>query len=252
MDDVSYSQRAERDASDSSGFDKLQEQRKDSIPEMGHKTVLVICAHSDDEILGPGATLAKFASEGAKVLTYIMSYGEMTPMWIKHKYTQQTRKEEAEKADKIIGGSGVEFFGLKEGRFLKEAEEHGIYQRIHDIIKKEKPSIIFTHMAEDPHKDHKDTLAIVKDIVKGFKVEERPDIYAFGIWNPFQLYRRAPHLVVDVSKTFKKKRKAMECFKSQGLVILQLTPGIVVRAKFNGFMRGFSYAEVFRKVYVDG
>ncbi len=228
-----------------------EESLKEKIDTTGHKSILVICSHSDDQILGPGGTLAKFASEGAKVLTVIISYGELTPAWIKHKYTREARVKEAERADKIIGGKGVIFLGLKERNFLKEAEEKEAYSRLRKIIKREDPTIIFTHTQEDPHKDHKDALAIVKKVVADMKPDSRPDVYSFGIWNPLQLHRRAPHLVVDISKTFKKKMKALKCFESQRLVILQLTPGVIIRAKLNGFFRGMSYAEVFRRVNVE-
>ncbi len=224
---------------------------RERMENAGHKSILVICAHSDDQILGPGGTLAKFASEGASVLTIIMSYGELTPAWIKHKYTREMRVNEAEKADKIIGGSGVIFLGLKERNFLGEAKEKEAYARIRKIIRREKPTIVFTHTREDPHRDHRDTLKFVKEIVSDMGRDERPDVYSFGVWNPIQLHRRAPHLVVDISKTFKKKLKALKCFRSQNLVILQLTPGVIIRAKLNGFFRGLKYAEVFRRVNVE-
>lgn len=221
------------------------------IKESGHKSILVVCAHSDDQILGPGGTLAKLSSEGAKIVTVIMSYGELTPAWIKHKYTIETRINEAEKADKIVGGNGVIFLGLKEGNFIKEVTEKEVYPRLRKIIKREQPTLLFTHTREDPHKDHTDTLRIVKDLVAELDANERPGVYSFGIWNPFQLHRRAPHLVVDISRTFKKKLKALKCFQSQRLVILLLTPGVIIRAKLNGFLRGISYAEVFRRVNID-
>ena len=216
-----------------------------------HHCILVICAHSDDEILGPGASLAKFSKEGARIYTFIMSYGELTPVWMKHKYTMETRRKEAEKADKLIGGHGVDLFGLKEGHFSKEAEEKGTYERLKNILTEKKPSLIFTHTKEDPHKDHRDTLRIVKKVVKESNLKDMPDVYSFGIWNPFQLHRRAPHLFVDVSKTFKTKLKALDVFRSQRLVILQLIPGVIIKAKFQGFMRGVKYAEIFRKVYLE-
>jgi LmbE family N-acetylglucosaminyl deacetylase len=216
------------------------------LDDIGHKCVFVICAHSDDEIIGPGGTIAKMAKDGAKVFTFIMSYGELTPAWIKHKHTIETRTHEAEKADKIVGGSGVHFFGLKEGSFTKEAEEKDVVKQLKAYIKKEKPTLIFTHIKEDPHRDHKDTLEIVKRSV--IESKHKPGVYSFGIWNPLQIHRRAPHLVVDISDTFKTKMKALDVFKSQHLVILLLMPGIISRAKFQGFMKGYRYAETFRRV----
>lgn len=235
----------------SSEKDILSSDFFDNIEKTGHKSVFVVCSHSDDQVLGPGGTLAKFAKEGVSVKTIIFSYGELTPAWIKHKYTIEARVSESEKADKIIGGNGVEFLGLKEGKFIKEAKEKDIYEQLKKRILKEKPSIIFTHMKEDPHKDHKDTLSVLVDVIKQIPKDQRPDVYSFGIWNPFTIHRREPHLVVDISDTFKKKLDAMKCFKSQRLVILQLTPGVMVKAKFNGWSRGYKYAEAFRKVYVE-
>lgn len=228
-----------------------EKELKKEVESTSHKCILVICAHSDDQVLGPGGTLAKYSKEGAKIITIILSYGELTPAWIKHKYTIQARTEEANKADKILGGNGVTFLGLREGKFLKEANEKDTYKYLEKIIKKEKPGIIFTHMREDPHVDHKDTLAIVKKTVRELPDKTKPDVYSFGIWNPFTLYRREPNLVVDISNTFKKKLKAMKCFKSQNLVILQLTPGVYIKAKMNGIAKGYKYAEVFRKVFID-
>lgn len=218
------------------------------LEDIGHKCVFVICAHSDDEIIGPGGTIAKLAKEGARVFTYIMSYGELTPAWIKHKYTIEVRSKEADKADKIVGGSGVTFFGLKEGKFMKEAEKKDVVKQLKAQIRKEKPTLIFTHIKEDPHKDHKDTLELVKRCV--IESRHKPDVYSFGIWNPLQVHRRAPHLVVDISDTFKKKMQALDVFKSQRLVILLLMPGIIFKAKFQGFMKGHRYAEIFRRVFL--
>ena len=236
--------------SKSENFDKNELYLEEKLTKTGHKSVLVICAHSDDQALGPGGTLAKFSKQGVSVKTIIMSYGELTPAWIKNKYTIKTRISESLAADKILGCNGVEFLGLKEGRFIADAEEKKVYDKLEKIIKKEKPSLIFTHMKEDPHKDHRDTLKIVKDLMLRFDKESRADVYSFGIWNPIIIHRRAPHLIVDISDTFKKKLDSMKCFKSQKLVILQLTPGVIIRAKFVGFSRGYKYAEMFRKVSV--
>ena len=39
------------------------------------KNILVVAAHPDDEILGCGATIAKFAKQGSKVNILIVSEG---------------------------------------------------------------------------------------------------------------------------------------------------------------------------------
>ena len=59
------------------------------------KSILVFCAHSDDEIFGPGATLAKYSRQGKKVYTVIFSYGESALAWLKPEVAIKTRIEEA-------------------------------------------------------------------------------------------------------------------------------------------------------------
>ncbi len=166
-------------------------------------------------------------------------------------YTVKMRVAEAKKVDKIIGGHGVFFMGLKEGRFEKDAKERNIHARLKDMIQKDKPSIIFTHLKQDPQPDHRATLQIVKDVVATIHKKKRPDVYSFNIWNPFDFKsRESPKLIVDVSDTFSKKMKALMEFKSQRFVILQLIPGVWLGGKFNGFSNGYRFAEVFTRVHI--
>lgn len=202
--------------------------------------------------MGPGASIAKFAKEGAKITTIILSFGELTPAWLNDMYTVKMRVAEAKKVDKIIGGYEVFFMGLKEGRFEKDAKERGIQKRLKEMIQKDKPSIVFTHLKQDPQPDHRATLKIVKQVVQSIPKSKRPDVYSFNIWNPFDFKaRESPKLIVDVSDTFSKKMTALMEFKSQRFVILQLIPGVWLGGKFNGFSNGCKFAEVFTRVHID-
>src|SRR5512137_1126917 len=84
---------------------------------MDKETILVFCAHSDDQILGPGATIAKYAKEGKEVKTIIFTYGEAALPWLQREEAIKTRVAGAQKADKVIKGSGVTFLGIDEARF---------------------------------------------------------------------------------------------------------------------------------------
>ena len=42
---------------------------------MRNKKILIIAAHPDDEVLGCGGTMAKWANEGAEVYSLIMAEG---------------------------------------------------------------------------------------------------------------------------------------------------------------------------------
>ncbi len=211
------------------------------------QTILVFCAHSDDQILGPGATLAKYSEQGKKVYTVIFSYGEQALAWLKPKLAIKTRVDEAKKADKVIGGSGIKFLGLKEGKFLQEAEEKKIKKQIQKIIVSKKPVKIFTHSPEDPHPDHRAVYGAVIDALDGINC--KCNVFTFDIWNPFVLRKKhLPRLYEDVSETFPKKIKALKLFESQKASLFALFWSVYVRAVVHGFHIHKRFAERFFKV----
>src|SRR4030042_759227 len=116
-------------------------------------TVLSIAAHNDDHVLGAGGTLAKYARQGKRIRTVVMSYGESSHPHLKKEVIIKTRLDESFRADKVLGGKGVVYLGLKESNFLSEFEEKGVVKRLVDIIEKEKPSMIFTPGLDDFHPD---------------------------------------------------------------------------------------------------
>ncbi|MDD9952715.1 MAG: PIG-L family deacetylase [Candidatus Woesearchaeota archaeon] len=209
------------------------------------KRVLVFCAHSDDQVFGPGGYTTKLAKEGSKIHTIICSYGEMSHPHLKEQEVQQIRVKEAEKADKMLGGSGVMFLGLKEGSFEHECKP--IYHDVIKTIKKLKPDMILTHSSDDPHPDHR---AVHRMFLKLYDdAGLQCSVYTFDVWNLFNLGKRKnPKLVVDVTKTFKKKIDALQAFKSQRMALVVLLWSVYTKAVIWGFRRGCRYAEVFYKI----
>lgn len=212
------------------------------------KRVMVICAHSDDQIIGPGGAIAKYANEGKAVYTIIFSYGESSHPWFQRKVAVTMRVKEAKKADKFIGGKGVFFLGLKEGKIYEEFNKRKMYKKLKDIILKYNPEKIFTHSSEDFHPDHKVVSKIVTETCD--KMKYAGDVYSFDVWNIFNFKRNEnPRLIVDISETFKTKIKALSYFKSQNIQMkIPLTWLIYLKAFLNGIKNNVKYAEVFYKI----
>ena len=211
------------------------------------ENIIVFCAHSDDQIFGPGGTLAKYAKEGKNIYTYIISYGERALAWLKEDIAKKTRIKEAQRADKIIKGKKVEFIGVADTKIKQEIQEKEIQEKIIKIIKKLKPTKIFTHSTEDAHPDHR---AIGKAIIKiTDKIKYKGDVYAFDVWNPFTLKKSIlPRMYVDISNTFKTKIKALKLFKSQKSSLLALFWSVYVGALVHGLHIHKLYAERFFKL----
>ncbi len=208
------------------------------------KTILVFCAHSDDQIIGPGGTLAKYAQKNYKIKTFIFSQGVLANPWLKESYIGNLRIKEAEKADKIIGGYGVEFFNLEEGKFNRKKEK--TIKTIKTIILKETPEKIFTHSINDPHPDHR---AVQKQVLNAYdELKVKSEVYSFRIWNLVNIKRNFPKFVVDISKTFEIKKKALSCFKSQKISLLGLLWNVYLLSFLNGITNKGIMAEVFYRV----
>jgi len=209
--------------------------------------VLVFCAHNDDHVIGVGGTLAKYVKEGLDVVVVIFSYGESTHPWLQDREVIKMRVEESQKADKIIGVAKYFYLGLKEGNFRQEVVDKKIQKKLKSMIRVIQPSKIFTHSQDDPHPDHRAVNNTITEIMD--KINYKCDVYSFDVWNPLSFrHRDKPRLVVDVSKTFHLKIKAMQLHQSQWLAKIIMIPAMYIRGLLNGLENSAKYAEVFVKL----
>lgn len=215
--------------------------------ELDENCVFVICAHSDDQIFGPGGTIAKYALEGKKVYTIIFSYGQMSHPWFKSHITIKARVKESLEVDKFIGGSGVVFIGLEEGKFIQQFKDKKVYNKLRRLIHKYKPVRIFTHSVDDPLPDHR---ALNKVLIESVDKMGYPgEVLMFDVWTIFNFKKRHfVQVIVDISDTFKKKVNALEKFKSQKLSLISLMWSVYIKAWFTGKKIKTKYAERFYKI----
>ena len=106
-------------------------------------TILAICAHNDDQLIGAGGTLAKYSAAGWRVRTLICSFGESSHPHLRGPVVAAIRVKEALDADRILGGAGLEFLGLTEGKFPLQFKEKRIPDKVLRTIRAEKPAKIF-------------------------------------------------------------------------------------------------------------
>ena len=210
------------------------------------ETVLCFGAHGDDLEIGMGASIAKYAQEGKRVIGVIFSSGENSSPWLKKEHLVDNRKEEAVEIGEFVGCTETVLLNLKDGNLMEEIRSKKVQEKLEVIIQKYKPTLIFTHSRLDPHKDHQ---AVHKSVVKALeKVDSKGKIptYVYEVWNVVN--ESGPRMYVDVSKTFSKKIEAMKKFKSQWLYVYLLMVPVYLRAFFTGMKHGCWYAERFYKI----
>lgn len=219
---------------------------------MAKKTALIIGAHSDDQVIGVGGTIAALAKKGYDNHITICSYGEASHPHKKKEEIRKAREKESLQAEKILGGKTTTFLDLPELNFL----EHK--QKLRNHVKKQleeyNPEYVFTHSKQDPHADHKAVNKIVLDTVDE-TTTINTNVYVFEIWTPWRVRQRElPRLYMDITDTFEKKIKALHEFRTQINIFTHsvlnniLYFKVYISAFINGYRSNNTLAEMFYKV----
>lgn len=219
--------------------------------------ILAFGAHPDDVELGCGGTIAKLISEGKTCVIVDLTKGELGT-----RGTDQTRKEEATEAAKILGVAARENLGLKDG-FLVNSEEYQI--ELVKMIRKYKPEIVLANAIDDRHPDHAKAAKLESDacFLAGLrKIETVLDGEVQEVWRPKQIYHYIqwkdvkPDFVIDISEHLDKKIEACMAFKTQFYDPKSTEPetpitskdfyeSLTYRAQDLGRLSGVTYAEGF-------
>ncbi|MFH1591682.1 MAG: PIG-L deacetylase family protein [archaeon] len=214
---------------------------------MAKNTIMVFCAHNDDNILGAGGTIAKYTEEGKEVITVIFSYGEGSHPWFQKKVTTAIRVEEAQAAARIIGEKEIIFLGLSDGKLQAETKAAKVQRRLDVLLKRYKPSRIFTHSADELHPDHRAVYGAVLAALDRTRL--KPSVFGFPVWHLFSIKeRKAPKLYVDISSTFSRKLQGLNAHKSQKVAIYTLAVNTYLKGFLNGLQCESRFAEVFYKL----
>ena len=203
--------------------------------------ILVLVAHSDDEVLGCGGTIAKYAKEGEDVVAIIFSDADPIK---KDPASVVKRRQESIEAGKILGIKDTVFLGLPDNPFGADIKSKHIRKRLDNIIQTLKPRTIYTHCPDDPHPMHAYIPKLIKEIISDSDIE----LYTFSIGSPFKVSQRdMPRLYIDISDTFNLKRKALKLFKSQEHWLIYYKSISFMMNKLAGLKSHHKYAEVFYK-----
>lgn len=113
--------------------------------------ILVVAPHPDDEVLGMGGTIAKFVSEGNNVSVAIVTKG-WEPLYPKEQVTKV--RAEAKKANEIMGVKNLIFMDFPVTK-LKQVPMHELNESFAQLVKNEKPELVFLPFHGDRHLDHR-------------------------------------------------------------------------------------------------
>lgn len=219
---------------------------------MKHEIVLVIVAHTDDETLGAGGTIAKHVLAGDKVYGLSMTDGigaRGQPMDTE----VDERKRAAQSAAKILGmvwleGNNFPDNGMDGVPLLQVA------QAIEVAKKAVKPTLVYTHSPADLNIDHRVVCEATLVAFRPQPNESCKEIRAFEVvsatdyGHPDVTGRFTPNLSVSIAETWKTKRAALKEYATEmrDAPHTRSLQGLETLAKCRGFQAGLEMAEAFQ------
>ena len=187
------------------------------------KTIVVIQAHPDDAEIFCSGTLALLAQKGHKVVIVTMTSGNMGGIGMDPETTGRTRMQEAANAAALIGAHYV-CLGQPDGYVFDSPE---IRIKTNQVIREHKADVVFTHLPDDYHPDHRATSSIAESATLLTTLPNvkchAPPLRATPILyhtTPFNLTDHmgnayVPHFYVDVTSVIDTKSKMINSHESQ-------------------------------------
>ena len=178
------------------------------------RRVVAVVTHPDDEVLGCGATLARYADGGAET-TVVLAVRRTDPRGVEH-WDELT--ESFERSCSILGARPV----LVEP-MLDEGGSEGRIQELHDSLlgHLEDADVVFTHWPGDVHQAHRAVSRAVEIATRPFR--RRIDVHLFEVPTsteqafPLASAAFAPNCwaLVDHAQA-ERKLRAMACYPTEG------------------------------------
>ncbi len=181
------------------------------------RNILVFAAHPDDDVIGCGGSLAKYASDSSITVAYMTS-GDAGSLAYSKEELAKIREAEARKASGVLGIKDLVFLRNPDG-YLQHNQDNMV--RLINLIRQKKPNLIYTHSSSDTHSDHRITNQLVTQAVfrasgPWFQETEgkpwRTDtVLAYEIWAPLPVV----HYTEDITQFIDKKLEALRQHESQ-------------------------------------
>ena len=213
---------------------------------MSHRRILVVAALPDDEVLGPGGTIAAAAERGDHVIVYIAAEGVGTRNGQMDSDAVRCRSERA--AD-ILGVSNVIFGGYGyNGTLLTSDADQSIVREVEVLIDDIRPQIVLTHFPGDIHSDHR---ALARAVRYATRVPAQRGIGAIVYFETLSSTEQGPvtepHIFADISGTLERKLAAMQEYAGELFEFPhpRSIEALVHQARFRGQQVGFAAAEAF-------
>jgi N-acetylglucosamine malate deacetylase 1 len=185
--------------------------------------VLVVATHADDETLGLGGVIARYASDGHDVAVAVLTgHGDegSHPLWPRKVW--DTVRSEFHEACGILGVSDVLFEEVP-AVMVADQPVWKLNQVTSRIVQTVAPDILYVPFVNDLHKDHREcyhSLSVTWRAHTGLGRNIK-EVMAYEVQSethlsfPYVEQGFLPNTWIDISEYLELKLKALACYKSQ-------------------------------------
>ncbi len=186
------------------------------------KSILVVAAHPDDEVLGCGGTIAKWADAGARTHVAFLADGVMSRTGEADvlQSALSARRAAAQKACSVLGVTTVAFGVFPDNR-MDTVSLLDVVKSIEALIAKHQPDTVLTHHAGDVNIDHQrvhQALVAACRPQRGHPVKtllsfEVPSSTEWQLAGSAPVF--APNWFVDISGALDRKLSALDAYGAE-------------------------------------
>ena len=223
-----------------------------------NKSVLVVAAHPDDEVLGCGGIMARSSQRGDNVYVLILGEGITSRDNKRDRGKRDGQIKELQghikKAGKTLGVRESFVFDFPDNRF-DTVPLLDIIKTIEQVKKTVKPDIVYTHHGGDLNIDHQITFKAVMTAFRPLKGERVKAIYSFEVpssteWASNKYNSFSPDCFINIKSTMNKKIKALQAYSGEvrDFPHPRSVEAIEVLARYRGSNVGLEYAEALKVV----
>jgi N-acetylglucosamine malate deacetylase 1 len=219
------------------------------------RSVVIVAAHPDDEVLGCGGTAARLAAEGHAVHVLLMADGEGARTGKADAASREkvaARGAAARQAAAILGCASVELLTFADNR-MDGVDLLDVVQAVEQFIARNRPALVLTHHSGDVNVDHRivhEAVVVACRPQPGHPVRELLffEVPSSTEWRPGDAASAFnPNWFVDVSATLEKKLAALSAYASELRAFPHPRSLAAVRslAQWRGATAGVAAAEAF-------
>ena len=179
------------------------------------KSILVVAAHADDEVLGCGGTIARHVAEGDVVHVVFMADG-VNSRAINVSAELQRRNQARDEALKILEVTKCYTLDFPDNR-MDSMPLLDVVQALEPIIEQVQPTRVYTHHHGDLNVDHRVTYQAVITACRPMAGNSVREILTFEVmssteWATPGVAPFLPNVFVDISDYLQKKLDAFAAY----------------------------------------